>query len=107
MIRITVQVEGDHTTVGIAGQMTEIDLNEVQRVRASVSGEVVLSLREMDSCEASGIRFLRAWLEAGAKLRDANPFVELTLKHQANLDEKPIGTAVHATESGRHEGTLK
>jgi hypothetical protein len=80
MIRITVQVEGDHTTVGIAGRLTEIDLNEVQRVRASVKGDVVLSLREMDSCEAGGIRFLRSWLEAGAKLKDANPFVELTLK---------------------------
>lgn len=80
MIRITVQVEGDHTTVGIAGQMTEIDLNEVQRVRASVKGDVVLSLRGLDSCEAGGIRFLRAWLEAGATLKDANPFVGLTLR---------------------------
>jgi hypothetical protein len=80
MIRITVQVEGDHTTVGIAGQLSEIDLKEVQKIRASVKGDVVLSLRDMDSCEASGIRFLRAWLDAGAKLRDANPFVELTLK---------------------------
>jgi hypothetical protein len=80
MIRISVQVAGGHTTVVIAGQLMEIDLNEVQRVRESVSGDVVLSLREMESCEAGGIRFLRSWLEAGAKLRDANPFVELTLK---------------------------
>ena len=80
MIRITTQTEGKCTIVAIDGQVTEADLKAIQRVRNSLMGAVALSLRGLDGCAPAGIRLLREWLDAGARLQDATPFLELALK---------------------------
>ena len=80
MIRITVQKEKNCTTVTIDGQVSEADLKAIQRVRKSVPGAVVLNLGGLSACAVGGIHFLRAWLEAGAKLQDATPFMKMILK---------------------------
>jgi hypothetical protein len=80
LIRITTQAEGDHTVVTIDGRATESDLGEIRRVRKALKGAVVLSLRGLDACTPLGIRLLREWMDAGARLQDATPFLELTLK---------------------------
>jgi hypothetical protein len=79
VIRITTQSKQNQTVVTIDGRATESDLKEIQRVRKAVKGEVVLSLRGLDACETAGIRLLRAWLDAGARLQDATPFLEMVL----------------------------
>jgi hypothetical protein len=80
LIRITTQTEGDRTVVTIDGQATESDLGEIRRVRKALKGAVALSLRGLDGCAPAGIRLLREWLDAGALLQDATPFLEMTLK---------------------------
>ena len=80
VIRITTEPKGKDTVVRIDGQATESDLEEIRRVRKSVKGVVVLNLRELESCVPEGIELLRAWLEAGAQLQDATPFLEMMLK---------------------------
>lgn len=80
MIRITTQRIDRGTVVTIDGRVEESDLEEIRRVRKSVKGRVALSLRGLDACAAGGIGLLRAWLGAGAKLQDATPFLEMTLK---------------------------
>jgi hypothetical protein len=60
--------------------LTESDVKEIQRVRKAVKGGVVLNLRGLVACAPAGIRFLRAWMGAGARLRDATPFLEMVLK---------------------------
>jgi hypothetical protein len=80
LIRITTQTEGKLTIVTVDGQMTELDLKAIRRVRNSVPRAVVLNLRGLSACAVGGVHFLRAWLEAGAKLQDANPFMEMILK---------------------------
>jgi hypothetical protein len=80
MIRITTQNEKSGTIVTIDGQVAESDLGEIRRVRKSVTGAVVLNLRGLDECAAGGIRVLREWLDAGARLQSATPFLEMLLK---------------------------
>ena len=80
LIRITTQTEGDHTVVTIDGRATESDLGEIRRVRKALTGAVVLNLRGLDVCSAGGIRLLRDWLDGGAGLQAATPFLEMTLK---------------------------
>jgi hypothetical protein len=84
LIRITTQSKGNRTTVTIDGRATESDVKEIQRVRKAVKGEVVLNLRGLDACEPAGIRLLRAWLDAGARLQDATPFLEMVLKEPSS-----------------------
>jgi hypothetical protein len=80
LIRITMQTEGNDTVVTIDGRATESDLGEIRRVRKALKGAVALNLRGLDVCLPSGIRLLRDWLDAGARLKDATPFLEMTLK---------------------------
>jgi len=84
MIRITTQKEKNGTVVTIDGQLAESDLGEIRRVRKSVTGAVVLNLRGLDACAVGGVRVLRAWLSAGAKLQAATPFLEIILKDSSS-----------------------
>ena len=72
MIRITTQKEKNGTVVTIDGQVAESDLGEIRRVRKSVKGAVVLNLRGLDACAVGGVRVLREWLDAGARLQSCN-----------------------------------
>jgi len=80
LIRITIQTEGKDTIVTIDGRATESDLGEIRRVRKALKGAVVLKLRGLDVPAPVVIRLLRDWLDAGARLQDATPFLEMTLK---------------------------
>jgi len=80
VIRITIHRNENCTIVGIDGQLAEADLDELGRVRSSVSGATVLNLRGLDSCAAGGIQVLRAWLAAGARLEDATPYLRMMLE---------------------------
>jgi len=80
VIRITVQPEKSHTVVTIAGQLAGPDLSEVQRVRQSLPGKVILKLSGLDACVEEGIRLLKEWLKAGAQLENATPFLRMMLE---------------------------
>lgn len=80
MIRITIQQADNHTVVNIDGRVVESDLKEIQRIRKSFQGAVILNLRGVDTCERGGVKVLRSWLKAGAKLQDATPFLRMILE---------------------------
>lgn len=80
MIRITTQKQGNRTIVTIDGKVAEPDLGEIRRVRKSVKGAVFLNLRGLTACASGGVRVLRDWLDAGARLQAANPFLKMILK---------------------------
>jgi hypothetical protein len=84
MIRITTQKEKNGTIVTIDGQVAESDLREIRRVRKSVTGAVFLNLRGLEDCAAGGVRVLQEWLDAGAHLQEANPFLQMILKDAAS-----------------------
>ena len=82
MIRITTQQEESHALVTIDGQLTATDVKEIRRVRDSVRGKVVLKLAGLSLCADEGIRVLRDWLQAGAQLENATPFLRMVLEKQ-------------------------
>jgi len=84
VIRITTQKNETGTVVTIDGRVAESDLGEIRRVRKTVKGEVFLNLRGLEACAAGGVRALRLWLDAGAQLQDANPFLQMILKDPAS-----------------------
>lgn len=84
MVRITTQEEPSRTVVMIDGRLTAPDLDEVRRVRDSLSGSVVLELDGLDGCSNEGVQLLRAWLQAGASLDRATPFLRMVLETPNN-----------------------
>jgi hypothetical protein len=84
VIRISVRNEPDCTVVTIDGQLSEADLEELRRVRDSVSGATTLNLRGLDSCVGDGIQLIRTWLDAGARLEDATPYLRMMLEKRTN-----------------------
>ena len=85
MIRITTRQEPSHTVVTIDGRLMVADLRALRRVRRSVRGAVALDLGGLDACARDGIRLLQDWLDAGAQLDAATPFLRMVLQdHKAN-----------------------
>jgi hypothetical protein len=80
VIRITTHQEKSRTVVTIDGRMTPADLEEVQNVRRSLPGSVTLHLGGLDACDDDGMRVLRDWLNAGARLGFATPFLRMVLE---------------------------
>ena len=86
MIRITTHQEPAHTVVTIDGRLTAADFSEIRRVRQSVSGAVALDLGGLDACAEDGIRLLQDWLDAGARLDAATPFLRMVLQDRKVRD---------------------
>ena len=82
MIRITTQQEESHALVTIDGQLTATDVVEIRRVRDSLRGNVILKLAGLSLCADEGIHVLRDWLQAGAQLENATPFLRMVLEKQ-------------------------
>jgi hypothetical protein len=81
VIRVSTQKGKARTVVSIDGRLVPADLGEIRRVRRSIRGRVVLKLGGLDACTNDGIAFLQDWLNAGAQLGNATPFLRLVLKN--------------------------
>ena len=79
MIRITTYPKQDCTVVIIDGKVSPEDVPEIRRVRTGLPGKVVLNLGELIECSEEGIRLLREWLDSGALLGEANPYLRMIL----------------------------
>ena len=88
MIRITTHHEPSRTVVAIDGRLTAADFPEIRRVRQSVSGAVALDLDGLDACAQDGIRLLQDWLDAGARLDAATPFLRMVLQDPKARDAR-------------------
>ena len=86
MIRITTHPEPSRTVVTIDGRLTAADFSEIRRVRQSVSGAVALDLGGLDACGQDGIRLLQDWLDTGARLDAATPFLRMVLQDRKVRD---------------------
>ncbi len=80
VIRISTLKKASCTVVVIDGRLTSADMEEVVRVRKSLTGSVLLELGGLDSCAEDGVRFLREWLHNGATLDHAAPFLRMVLE---------------------------
>jgi hypothetical protein len=88
MIRITTQKEQGYTVVIIDGQATAEDVPEIRQTRSSLTGKVVLKLSGLSSCSDEGIRILHDWINAGARLQEANLYLRMVLMDQPSLNKK-------------------
>ena len=88
MIRITTHHQPSHTMVTIEGRLTAADLHAIRRVRQSVCGAVALDLGGLDTCARDGIRLLQDWLDAGARLDAATPFLRMVLQDRKAQDAR-------------------
>jgi hypothetical protein len=77
--------EESHTVIIIDGQLMLADLGEIRRVRESAKGNVLLKLGGLNGCVDEGIRVLRDWLNAGARLDSATPFLQIMLEKRQNM----------------------
>ncbi len=84
MIRITVHPPATAPVVVIDGWLAEGDLDELTRTRTRVIEGVALRLGGLESCDATGVRFLQDWLQAGAVLETASPFLRAVLTGTAS-----------------------
>jgi hypothetical protein len=84
VIRITVQTQASAPVVVIDGWLAEGDLDELTRTRRRVSEGAALRLGGLESCDAAGLRFLQDWLQAGAVLETASPFLRAVLTGQSS-----------------------
>ncbi len=82
MIRITTRKEESRTIVLIDGYLKVADLAEVQRVRKSLSGGILLELNGLTACADEGVRLLRDWLNNGAQLGHAAAFLRMVLEQK-------------------------
>ena len=88
MIRITTQKEQGVTVIIIDGQATAEDVPEIRQTRSSLTGKVVLKLSGLSSCSDEGIRILHDWINAGARLQEANLYLRMVLMDQPSLNKK-------------------
>jgi len=88
MIRITTHHEPARTVVTIEGRLMAADLRAIRQVRQSVSGAVALNLGGLDACAQDGIRLLQDWLDAGAQLDAATPFLRMVLQDRKAQDSR-------------------
>lgn len=100
MIRITTQRQKKGTVVTIDGQLADSDLREIKRVRKRVKGKVFLDLRGLETSAVGGIRDLQVWLDAGARLQCATPFLEMILKEPSSeaAAARPLKLRLHQSE---------
>jgi hypothetical protein len=80
LIRFTTPAERNDAIVTMNGRATETDLGEIRRGAQTLKGPVALKLRGLDVYSPTCLRLLRAWLDAGVRLQDATPFLEMILK---------------------------
>jgi hypothetical protein len=80
MVRITIRKEASRAVVAIDGRLVSADLEELQRVRQTLTNSVVLDLDGMTGCAADGVALLRDWMGSGALLINAAPFLRMLLE---------------------------
>jgi hypothetical protein len=80
MIRISTHTDSTRTVVTVEGWLTEGDLEELRRVRGSLAGEVELRLAGLEARSEEGLGLLREWLDSGARLATASPYLLMRLE---------------------------
>ena len=80
-IRVSTQVRETGTTIRIEGKLTSASVPDVRAACDSAKPPLRLDLSGLRLTDTDGIRALLSLSEAGAELRDANPYIyELLLK---------------------------
>lgn len=66
----------------VAGELVEEGVAELEKVVASVAGEIAIDLSELRSADPWAIRTLCAVADNGVELRRASPYIRLLLTRE-------------------------
>jgi len=82
VLRITLSSESSRTVLKVAGELVEEGVAELEKVVASVAGEIAIDLSELRSADPWSIRTLSAVADNGVELRRASPYIRLLLTRE-------------------------
>ena len=86
MIRIVVSTQENDTVVTVDGDLAALELEELKRVRSSVSGAVILRLENVLSVDAESLAELRDWIQDGALAQGASPYIQMLLEGTSDTE---------------------
>ena len=78
-IRVSSTTDGTTTQILVEGRLEGADVPDLRAVCESTEPPWSLDLSGLRSADTDGIRALRALLESGAELHDADPYVRQSL----------------------------
>jgi hypothetical protein len=87
VVNLELSKREDETVLTVSGRLVGSDLGELQGVRGSISGPVMLSLKDLLSADEENLRELRDWIEHGARTQGASPYLQLLLEQPPNPDQ--------------------
>ena len=88
VVNLELSKREDEAVLIIGGRLLGSDLAELQRVRATISGAVMLRLEDLLSADEESLRELRDWIDHGARTQGASPYLQLLLE-QKSKPERP------------------
>ena len=88
MVHLELSKREDETVLAIGGRLVGSDLAELQRVRGTISGAVMLRFEDLLSADEENLRELRDWIDHGARTQGASPYLQMLLE-QKSKPERP------------------
>ena len=88
VVNLQLSKREEKTVLVIGGRLLGSDLAELQRVRGTISGPVMLRLEDLLSADEESLRELRDWIEHGARTQGASPYLQMLLE-QKSSPERP------------------
>ena len=82
MFRISIQPKSTTTTVTLDGDLNDQDTAEVHLVLSEIAGDTTLDLRGLETCSEMAAGELRSWIDKGATIKGANPYIRMLLIHE-------------------------
>ena len=82
-LRIDTEAIDSAMVVKIAGDLTEVGVNELDKVCSATYSSLVLDLTHLVSTDTAGLSLLRKLRNMGAELRNASPLIRLLLEENS------------------------
>jgi anti-anti-sigma regulatory factor len=97
-LRIFVEIEEGGATVALHGRLSADEVAEVEKVTTAQGKPLNIDLAQLTGVDAEGLQALRRLRDAGARVTEASPFVEMMLERtgttEAGEAEAPDGRLV-------------
>jgi hypothetical protein len=87
VVRMETIKQEDETVVVISGRLVAADLDKLKQVRGSLSGAVLLNLKDLLSADAESLVELRDWIHHGAMAQDASTYLQALLAQDSTPDK--------------------
>ena len=80
MLRILVEADHNEATVALHGRLSASEVSEVDEVISLQNKPVTIDLAHLTGADSEGFQALRRLRDAGVRVTEASPFVEMMLE---------------------------